>query len=90
MPPMMVPMACGLFAPGPVAIASGTVPSDDRQYLGQDHAQGFSEKDRSAIRPVRAHLGDGSRDPHQETLALMRRAEVCFLNEAHRKYSFAN
>jgi transposase len=28
--------------------------------------------------------------PAKETLALMRRVEVCFLNEVHRKYSFAN
>ena len=49
------------------------------------------------LKKIEAQYGQSERTwvmdrgiPTKETLALMRRAEVCFLNEVHRKYSFAN
>jgi hypothetical protein len=49
------------------------------------------------LKKIEAQYGQSERTwvmdrgiPTKETLALMRRVEVCFLNEVRRKYSFAN
>jgi transposase len=49
------------------------------------------------LKKIEAQYGQSERTsvmdlgiPTKETLALMRRVEVCFLNAARRRYSFAN